>query len=248
MKNIFKKIIIFSLILPLFFNGIVNANTLGEYNGAGSGTTKLLLHLNGNSTDTSGNSNNGTDTSVTYSQANGKFGQGAGFNGTSSHINTSSVVLTVTDNWTLSAWINPATLPQASIAVQNGTDNGGASGNNGYGFGIADGSGASGSKLQGLLSGVAWVDSGYTFPSTSTWYHIVMVRTSGTINFYVNGTVTSGSNNTAPATPTTLSQVGSQVGIRFFNGAVDEVIMENVAWTPQQVQKYYTYTKGRFRL
>ena len=40
--------------------------TLGEYIGAGSATTKLLLHLNGNSTDSSGNGNNGTDTDVLY--------------------------------------------------------------------------------------------------------------------------------------------------------------------------------------
>lgn len=41
----------------------------------------------GNSTDSKG-SNNGTDTDITYSVANGKYGQGAGFNGTSSKILT----------------------------------------------------------------------------------------------------------------------------------------------------------------
>ena len=60
--------------------------TLGEYLGAGASTTKLLLHLNGKSTDSSGNGNNGTNSNITYSLANGKFGQGAGFNGSSNSI------------------------------------------------------------------------------------------------------------------------------------------------------------------
>ena len=72
--------------------------SLGEYNGAGSGTTKLLAHLNGNSNDSSGNANNGSDTNITYSLANGKLGQGAGFNGSSSLIdygNPASLQITV---------------------------------------------------------------------------------------------------------------------------------------------------------
>lgn len=44
--------------------------------------------LDGNSNDASGNGNNGTDTDITYSQANGRLNQGAGFNGSSSKITT----------------------------------------------------------------------------------------------------------------------------------------------------------------
>jgi hypothetical protein len=43
-------------------------------------------NFNGNSNDSSGNGYNGTDTAITYSLANGRFGQGAGFNGSSSRI------------------------------------------------------------------------------------------------------------------------------------------------------------------
>jgi len=199
--------------------------------------------LDGNSNDSVG-SNNGADTSVTYSTGNGKVYQGAGLNGTSSHIDTSSVILIATDNFTIAGWINPATFPQLSIAVQNGTDNGGAGGNNGYGFGLGDGLGGSGNKLQGLLSGVAWADSGYYFLNTNIWYHVVMVRTSGTLNFYVNGTITSGSNTSTPATPTTLSQIGSQVGIRFFNGKIDEVGFWNRALSSTEITQLYNGGAG----
>lgn len=31
-----------------------------------------------------------------------------------------------------------------------------------------------------------------------------------------------------------------------FDGSIDEVIVENRAWTAEQVKKYHTYSKGRF--
>jgi len=40
---------------------------------------KGYWRLNGNSNDASGNGNNGTDTNITYSQANGVLNGGAGF-------------------------------------------------------------------------------------------------------------------------------------------------------------------------
>ncbi len=83
--------------------------TLGEYNGAGSGITKALYHLNGSSADSSGNGNNGTDNEVTYGAGYGKYGKGVSFNIT----NTDSKRITVADNAsldinyiTVSAWIN----------------------------------------------------------------------------------------------------------------------------------------------
>ena len=68
----------------------------------------LGMHLNGNSTDYSGNNNHGTDTAITYSTANGKFGQGAGFNGSSSKIvvpNASINGLKITGAQTWCAWV-----------------------------------------------------------------------------------------------------------------------------------------------
>ena len=32
----------------------------------------------------------------------------------------------------------------------------------------------------------------------------------------------------------------------YFPGNIDEVIVENVVWTPEYIKKYYTYSKGRF--
>lgn len=65
-------------------------------------------HLNGGSTDFSGNNNHGTDTAITYSQANGKFGQGAGFNGSTSSVNftKSNAALFDINTFTICGWAN----------------------------------------------------------------------------------------------------------------------------------------------
>ena len=55
-----------------------------EYLGAGPTITRALYHLNGNATDSSGNARNGTGTAITYSLANGRLDQGAGFNNSTS--------------------------------------------------------------------------------------------------------------------------------------------------------------------
>lgn len=110
------------------------------------------------------------------------------FDGSNDYI-LSSRPFTSTDNWSLAAWINIEDLPTTGnfeMAVYNGGD-GGAGPFNGYGFGVGGDNGGQGSKLIGLYGGVAWKNTSYTFSSADTWYHVTMVRTSGTLTFTVNG-------------------------------------------------------------
>lgn len=102
------------------------------------------------------------------------------------------------DNWTLAAWVNYPSLSRAfSIDLYSGED--GSPGQyNGYGFGLGGDNGGTGSKLVGLFGGVAWKNSGYTFSSANTWYHVVMTRNSGTLKFYVNGSDVGYSNTDGP--------------------------------------------------
>jgi hypothetical protein len=65
-----------------------------------------------------------------------------------------------------------------------------------------------------------------TSPSTSTWYHIALVRSSGTVTFYVNGT-SAGSVSSVPNTlyaGTGGSRIGSIVysSSNYLNGYVDD--------------------------
>lgn len=64
--------------------------------------------LNGNSNDTSGNGNNGTDTDVTYSQNNAVSGLAGHFNGSTSKIDLPSLGIGGRNPFSLSSWFTIA--------------------------------------------------------------------------------------------------------------------------------------------
>ncbi|MDD2666872.1 MAG: DUF2341 domain-containing protein [Methanocellales archaeon] len=132
-------------------------------------------------------------------------------------------------NWTVEAWINPVVLLQAGYAVYNGNDAGG------YGLGINNAADAFGSKLGALFGFVTYIDSGYTFSSANTWYHVAMVRSSeGTTSFYVNGSVQSGTSSSNPNVLQNKLTFGCELDssnnpYRYFSGYIDEVRISNTA-------------------
>ena len=172
----------------------------------------------------------------------GKIGQAMTFNGVDEYVNA-PLATTATNDWTMSAWINPSTLPQtAAMAVSNGSDNGIAG--NGYAFGIGNGSDGTGSKLTALFGGVAFIDSGYTFPAANAWYHVVMTRVGGTTRFYVNGVQTPNTSSATPATPATHFRIGAQDGVRYFSGSIDDVRVYDKALSLAEVTDLYGKTSG----
>lgn len=213
--------------------------TLGEYLGSGSGVTKLLLHLNGNSTDSSGNSNSGTDTAITYSQANGKFGQGAGFNGSSSKIDCGNVN-SFTGDFTMSVWSKIGAAGEMyfiSKVSANGTDQ-----NLQFGF----------TNNNYLLLGFYSDDLIYstTDSETGVWHNYIATYnyTAKTKTLYKDGKyLTSANGSGNPNFGTASLVLGYNSGLtKWFNGSIDEVIIENRAWSASEVKKYYTYSRGRF--
>jgi hypothetical protein len=190
--------------------------------------------FNGNANDAGGKGNNGTVNGATLSNDRlGASSSAYSFNGSNSAITFSAPPLTQIDNWTLSAWVNPASLSQVGFAVAVGFDDGVTG--DGYGFGLLGNS-----EWQALFSGVAYFSSGYSMPATSRWYHVVMLRESGTTRFFVNGTRTANTSTTAPKTPTAFT-IGSNTGVRFFNGLIDEVRIYNRALSPDEVAQLYIY-------
>jgi hypothetical protein len=229
---------------------------LGEFLGSGASTTKLLLHLNGNSTDSSGNNNNGTDTSITYSQANGKFGQGAGFNNTpSSYIGFGNVcAFDYNQAFTISCWLKNNQTASCNIISkqQNSGDF------LGYGLGVN----SAGTKLQYFLFRViSGLGKGFIvdFPDdyNDKIYHICVSydgsNTQDGIKLYVDGVevVKTSIQNTPFSSTTIVSTTAFQISGRggannLWKGIIDEVIVEAGAWSASEVKKYYTYAKGRF--
>ena len=227
----------YTLTATNIFGGTVSSNASLHLTGYDFGVWNGLVAyypFNGNADDASGHGNDGTNFGAVLTADRLEASNSAyGFNGSSSVITFSAPPLTQVDNWTLSAWVNPASLSQERLAVMVGFDN--ASTGDGYGFGFAGNS-----TWNGIFSGVGggWISSGYAVPSTNRWYHVVMLRQAGTTKFFVDGTQTLNISSTTPKIPSSF-RIGSQNGIRFFNGQVDDVRIYNRALSSNEVTSLY---------
>jgi hypothetical protein len=160
------------------------------------------------------------------------------FNGTSSRIEFAGPPLNQATSSTITAWVRAGSLSQVGIAVYLGTDNG--IGSDGYGFGL-NGS----AVLQGFdpYIGGGFFSSGQSLANTSLWHHVAMVRSGGdTFTFYMNGIRTPNGATVFAAPPTDLT-IGSQNGVRFFNGAIDDVRIFNRALSSNEVVQVYNDTE-----
>jgi len=223
---------------------------LGELRPNQFGTTAGLWHLNGNSTDSSGNNNNGTDTAITYSQANGKFGQGALFTAASSSkiLCADSASLDITGNLTFSTWANfTATgADYCIVSKYNHVTNQRA-------FALIFES----TKLSLYISsnGTAVTTKSATWtPTTGVWYLISFVYTAaaGTADVYINGALLT----QLTAFPTSIHNSSELLafgcyspssGIAgYFGGKLDEVMLSPTALTAQQIRTMYALGKGMY--
>jgi hypothetical protein len=187
--------------------------------------------FNGNANDASGNGNNGIVSGATLTEDRyGVSNQAYNFDGASSYIGFANPPITQTDNWSIIAWINPASFDQTGIAVGMGYDDGSAG--DGYSLGINM------NQLYAVFGGTEDINPGFTFPSVNQWYQIVMLRNSGTTAFYVNGVAMFYNLTDTPQTPTAF-RIGSNTGIRFFNGAIDDVRIYNRALSPTEVAQLF---------
>lgn len=230
-------------------NELYQGMTYGEYLGAGSATTKLLLHLNGNSTDSSGNGNNGIDTNIAY--VDGKFGKCASFNGSSSGIATANTTsVSGLSAITVSTWINPASLASTDkVFLSHGIS---TEDSTWYCRVNTDGKIAffvekDGSNYSYLLSNASAI-------AINNWYNITMTWSGATsMALYVNGQAVAGSYSNGGTGATSMKALSAPIRLGnnqgnslWYNGLQDECLIENRAWTPQEVAKRYAYAKGYY--
>jgi RHS repeat-associated protein len=157
----------------------------------------------------------------------------AWFDGSSGAVTGSSAASSVTDNFSLEAWVRPEALPSSgnyALIAYNGTDTGG------WGIGI-DSSG----QVVARYGGVAWLASGAVL-SLASAYHVVLVRTAGTATIYVNGTAYTPSNSTStPLSPGASFSIGredSTVG-RYFAGRIDDVALYETALSATRISAHF---------
>lgn len=216
-----------------------------------------LYHLNGNSTDFSGNSNHGTDTAITYSQANGKFNQGAGFNGSSSKIMVAdSASVSLTTPYTISMWIKPTALPTSGNLINplSKYDTGAPGGAGGYEIQLYNNSGTQQINLDHYAASAPLLSTNYTL-STSNWSYFVDVWDGTNFYLYINGNLINSGRTSGTATNPTDNAKSLNIGTfgslggtgelgRWFNGAIDELAIFNIAKDAVWVRDYYAWSKG----
>ncbi|MCX6232604.1 MAG: hypothetical protein NTZ33_13795 [Bacteroidetes bacterium] len=243
-----KKLII--LIVFLISGNLLFAQ-FGQIIGSGSATTKLLLHLNGNSRDTSGNNNNCTDVNITYSISTGKFAQGASM--TTGYITKTNNNLAIDGgSCTLSLWIKRVNL------IQSGKYGGLIDLNSnvskvGYTIGVDNTAGVISIYFDRVKIGVADQSIAYTYNISTTnfdnlilTYNSISTTLSGYLNGMKIGERTASGTGVSGNSGITIGDYYGGGGTYKFNGYIDEVIIDNVAWNAEFVKKYYEYTKGLF--
>lgn len=194
--------------------------------------------LNNNANDSVG-SNHGTVVNAVPAQdRNGQINSAYRFNGTSSRIEFGTPPpLTQANNWAITGWVKPAGGGAGGLAVYVGSDNGVSS--DGFGFGVG-----SDLSLQGFVPAAGgFFAAGISLPNTNTWYHVIMLRTNGSISFYVNGQKTPGTSAVAVSAPSDMT-FGSQNGLRYFTGTLDDIRVYNRALTTNEVAAVYAGNEG----
>lgn len=242
------------LLIILFALISFNCFSQYQYLGSGSSTTKLLLHLNGNSLDASGNSNNGTDSLVTYGLSYGKFNQGASFNGTASKIKfTDAASLKPTGNFTFSCWVNITSIAgTGTLVFQSLSQNPNRAGIRAYINTIGRFTFQSG-KNTGIVSGVDYIDAGSSVDLRNKgWVNCICVYDGSYLNIYINGNLIA---STAWAyNPAYAATNYVRIGCRNINGSddwfspmvLDETFLDGKAWTSSEIKRYYTFSKAWF--
>ena len=221
--------------------------TFGEYIGAGSSTTKLLLYLNGNSTDSSGNGNNGTDTNATYSLANGKLGQGVLLNANGKIAGTFPPI---TGNFTINLWTKRTGTGSVGSNYFNDAiiDIGSYTANTGFGIWCAAEDAATPGQISWRINKTYnnYAAINYTLP-LNTYVMVSVVYNGSNVTTYINGSqISQIAHTTNPSSATTWSLGWRENNNEYYQGCIDEVFVENRAWTATEIKKYYTYSLGRF--
>lgn len=233
-KNWITSLIIVSSLIPSLASAAIEIS---------DGSVKVLYHLDSDSVDASGNGNNGTDSSISYSS--GKLGTGAaGFSSASD----SQIILNtqpVTGNpvtWSISYWFKTGTAARQAI------------------FGFGDDSinwdsqqneiQATSYKLRSNATATAGLDSTAGGYNDNAWHHVVISVNAGTGTFYIDnvsqGTygsgnlriTASGSNNKC------LGRDNACQTTNDFNGQLDEVVIFNTAIDSTLVGQLYNSGTG----
>ena len=185
-----------------------------------------------------GSTNDGTNGSSGATQnVTGKFDKCFEFDGGNNKQVNIGTVLSGTGDFSISLWIN---LTSNNTGYPSVVSNYGGSNTGGYQF-ILWGA----NKISFHTSGSAI--HGSTVMSASAWHHVVVTRTSGVLNLYVNGSSDATAVANTHSITTSLSDAigGKSDGTSGFNGKIDEVTFHNKGLTLSEVSSLYNFGTGK---
>jgi len=181
------------------------ANTVLLINGTNSA---IFDHTAKNVMETTG------DTKISTAQS--KFGGSAiYFDGTGDSLLFPNPVIHRfgTGDFTVELWVYPVAWDSNMVVVM---------GNGSTGFGIQKYGGGSTGNIGVIING-AWAITDATLPTTGQWTHIAVTRTSGTLRFFVNGSVSGSTPSNTSDISGGISGIGGYSGQTYYNGYMDEL-------------------------
>jgi hypothetical protein len=248
LTNILYPITALQLSITNAFGGTLSSNVIVNLilSGYPSNLYQGLIAyypFNGTANDAIGTNDGTVNGAVLTTDRFGNANNSYNFDGVSSYISFNTVPLNQIGNWTMTAWVEPASLNQAGSLITMGYDNGISA--NGFAFDICGANtGLLGNNLLFVFGGINSFESGYSFASSNQWYHVVMLCDSGVTELFVNGLQTvNTTTGITPNTPTSF-KIGSASGVRFFNGSMNDIRIYNRALSSNEVSQLYYYESG----
>lgn len=195
---------------------------------------RRVQHSQSNSNDSTSYANNGTDTSITYSSANGKIGNGAGLDSNTDVTTITSINLSGT--FVLSAWVKTGSTdatrantisPALPLIVGTGSYTE---------FGIHGG------KVQYNVYTTTWTYNDSTGSvNDDNWHYIQVVDTGTAQTFYIDGAASGTASRTRGGNGIwdRIGNVTSGGNIDWFDGEYDEIRIVNTSLTADWIATEY---------
>lgn len=204
---------------------------------------KAYWRLEGNSLDETANNHDGTDTTITYGTAYGKYGQGATLNGTSSKIVTATNIgISGNATFSMGGWVKLGSTSGFRSAISWGN------------AGVALQAAGLGCNLNSAGDlGVAFAGGNSAFTAgsligTTDRVHIAVTKAAGAINtqttLYINGASVALAGGASTSTPNITDAVVNlgifgTGGSNFWSGDLDDMFIFNRVLTAAEILSLY---------
>lgn len=207
-------------IIPLGSTSLIRDPSLGGY-----------WNLNGNSNDTSGNGNNGTDSNITYKS--GKIGQGANFNGSNSQIdvgNATTGKLNITgSSASFVCWYSLNDITVNNVLIWKGDAT-----NTQYKMYVLSNGGGPPNGIQFNINSTQ-LNSTFGY-SDSNWHHAAMIYDGVNMSCYIDGRFNGKTALTGNISNVNFSvQFGVARGQSNANAIIDDIAIFTRALTPAEI-------------